>query len=114
MLEKSCAMQSRPPFDSAKAFVGGASVLLLALSACGSPSSDEPDFSQPEEATAYTTNSPEGACLAAVAERAGGAALQVTKPGAEVVGVTADDVLWTCRMNPDGSVATVVAPGPRP
>lgn len=90
-----------------------AGVLLLALAACDGSTADEPEPQEPqepEEVTVYATDSPEGACLAAVAERAEGATLQVTVPGTDAVGVTADGALWTCRMSADGGVAALLPP----
>lgn len=88
-------------------------VLLLALAACDGLPADEPEPQGPEEVTVYATDSFEGACLAAVAERAAGATLQVTAPGTSAVGVMADGALWTCRMHADGTVAALVPPESR-
>lgn len=102
-------MPSRSLFDR---LAGPTAVVacLLAPAACSGVALDEPDFTQTEEATAYSTGTPEGACLAAVAEGAPGAALQVVEPGRDIVRVTADDALWTCRMSPDGSVSALLPP----
>ena len=87
--------------------------LALALAACGSAATDEPEPEQPEDVKVYATDTSEGACLAAVAEHAAGATLQVIAPGGDVVGVTADGALWTCRIRADGSVAALLSPGSR-
>lgn len=93
--------------------IAAISLLLPALASCAA-ATDEPEREPPQTATAYANDTPEGACLSAVAVRAPGAGLQVTAPGSAVVGVTADDALWTCRMNADGSVAAVIPPERRP
>lgn len=87
--------------------------LLLALVACDTSLTDEPEPQRTEDVTVYPSDSPEGACLAKVGERATGATLQVTAPGVESVGVTADGALWTCRMRADGTVAALLPPGSR-
>jgi hypothetical protein len=102
---------SMPPFARCRALTPA--LPLLALVACSDLGADEPE-PMVEEVTVFADDSPEGACLTAVADRAGGATLAIESSTTGQVIVAADGTLWRCHIGPDGTVVEVAPPAGRP
>lgn len=89
-----------------------AAIATMTLCACQASASDEPD-TPIEEVTIYTSDSAEGACLAAVSERTGESDVAVldSSPaaGATIVTVAAglNRVRWRCITEGDLSIREI-------